>query len=121
MGKARKALLGKIALLVNILIGAVIAVDFWWNRAAQDSQLSISVLVLCSAYITIEFLRKSFLTPSRWWNTLYYLGLFAVLLPLLFKDVSWEEERLLMSRLGVFFLIIPPLLSLWAAIKDKEE
>lgn len=107
-----KKLVLYILLIVLILLG--LYVFFYYITAKDISELEtlpLSLLVTVVVYIVIQLIKRFLQENMAWYTYLYYIGLAAVVVALPFFSLQ-EGQVFALSRIGVLFLIISPLIEL---------
>ena len=112
---------GILYLLLVVLIAAALYIFFYYvmaNSITELRTLPTSFLIAVIVYILAQLIKRFIQKKMPWYNWLYYLGLFAVIIPLpLFTAQSnWLFS---VTRYGSLFLLIPPVVEFVLLLKRK--
>ena len=107
---------------ILLLIAAIYIVFYYWTAKDVDelTELPSSLLSAVVAYIAIQLLKRFIKKKIEWFDWFYYVGLIAVLLPLLMLGISpdWLFE---LTRYGSLFFIVPPVFELLSIVMKSKD
>lgn len=100
------------ALLLGMTVCTAIILGYYWMATSlQDiATLPIFVLALALVYIGLQLIKRALLKIQNWWDWTYYLGLLAIVLPVLFAKEDNQVYFHLLTDYGTLFLMLPVLL-----------
>lgn len=108
-----KVRLTKSANIVMLLIGLLITLYYWTNNsllAMKKAPLALMLLVL--VYVLLNMAKRKINNHQHWTHWIHYLGLTALIYPILLGNQGNVSSLNLITDIGVLFLIIPILLEL---------
>lgn len=108
-----KVRLTKSANIVMLLIGLLISLYYWTNStllAMKKAPLALMLLVL--VYVILNMAKRKINNRQHLSNWIHYLGLTALIYPILLGNQENVSSLNLITDIGVLFLIIPILLEL---------
>jgi hypothetical protein len=108
-------------LTLSFIISLTILFYFWVFQNDFSQKINVYVMILALAYIAIELLKKNLFKQISSWNRLYYIGLFAVIAPIVFENKMPLETLKWINHFGLFFLIIPLMFEASILIKSKKK
>lgn len=109
-----------ILLVANLILGGWVVAYYWINDSWEARvALPMPLLIPVFGYILIQILKRYLFARKNWWDWLYYLGLFAVVLPTYFMDTPNQEYFHWITDFGSFFLIVPILMDGKSWINEK--
>lgn len=94
-------------LILNLSIALFLVVFFWFYYSFESNKTPTFIMILALVYILIEMLKKNYLKIDFIWNRLYYIGLFAIIIPVAFADKLSIETIKYINQFGVLFLLSP--------------
>jgi hypothetical protein len=114
-----KSTLPKIATEFILLLIGLLIVVFAWSTAQIDEfrSIPVSVFILLIGYILLQVLKRYFFKEQNWFDWIYYLGLFGVVLPVFSHELLPETSYLFVVKLLSISLIVTPLLGLLKNIR----
>lgn len=121
MSERKKQLFYLLSLTINLILGLSIAGYFWFIRSEYTERVPTGVLFLALAYVLVEIIKKNFLSTPQLWYQSYYLGLFAIVIPLVFTEPSSALLFHLLTKWGVLLLVIPVVFALKIHIQAKQS
>jgi len=99
--------------IIGLLLSSGYIAFYYWTINSVESlrNLPTTLLTALIVYIAIQLVKRLIKRKIEWYDWLYYIGLVAVLLPLLFIGVSsdWIFD---VTKYGSLFLVLPPLIDL---------
>ncbi len=99
--------------IIGLLLSSGYIAFYYWTASSASAlrELPSTLLTALIVYITIQLLKRFIKKKIEWYDWLYYIGLIAVLLPLLFVGISsdWIFD---ITKYGSLFLVVPPLIDL---------
>ena len=111
-----KVRLTKSANIVMLLIGLLITLYYWTNNsllAMKKAPLALMLLVLLVlVYVLLNMAKRKINNQQHWTHWIHYLGLTALIYPILLGNQENVSSLNLITDIGVLFLIIPILLEL---------
>ncbi|MDX1651143.1 MAG: hypothetical protein R3277_01545 [Brumimicrobium sp.] len=109
-------------LVLALIISGTFIVYYYWtvSDASQLRDLPMSVLVYIIIYILGQLLKRYVKKNIKWYDWVYYLGLIAIVLPII-SETFLKDNILAITKYGALFLLIPPLIELaLIAIKGNK-
>jgi hypothetical protein len=108
----KKSTLPKIATEVILLLIGLLIVVFAWSAVQIDEfrSIPVSVFILLIGYILLQVLKRYFFKEQNWFDWIYYLGLFGVVLPVFSSELLPEQSYLIVVKSLSITLIATPLL-----------
>lgn len=107
-----------IMLLVLIPVSGFIAYHYWFVfDKAQLRELPTLIWSGLIVYILIQLIKRMIIKKMEWFDYSYYIALIAILLP--FVVPGNPEWLLTITRYGVLFLFISPLIELFKFAQKK--
>lgn len=114
-----KKLVLYILLIILILLGVYV---FYYYITAKEvgqlEQLPLSLLVTVVLYIVVQLIKRFVQENTAWYTYLYYIGLAAIVVALPFFSLD-PDQVFTLSRIGVLFLIISPLVEFAVLAKSS--
>ena len=109
-------------LIVALLASSAYVVLYYWTvdgNAEKLRELPTTLLSAIIVYIALQLLKRFIKKKIEWFDWFYYIGLIAVLLPLMLVTASsdWIFD---ITQYGSLFLVLPPLIELLQFIAAKK-
>ncbi len=108
-----------------LLIIGVYVVFYYWtiDELSQLRDLDSTLLSAVVIYLAIQLIKRYVKKKVSWYDWLYYIGLVAILSPLLLatSTADWLFD---LTKYGSIFILLPPLIELIALVlsgKEKED
>lgn len=97
-----------VLLIVMLLLGGII-VNYYWSNDSIESMVSIPmwVMIVTFIYILCQIGKRFVFKKQNWWDWLYYIGLFAIILPRFFATADNLSFFQLATDIGIVFLLVP--------------
>lgn len=109
--------------LIIVLLATSAYIVVYYFNVRDISQLRDLPSVLLSAiviYIVIQLVKRFIKKKVEWFDWLYYIGLVAILLPLMMFSAS-ETWIFDLTKYGSLFLLFPPIIELLKLIASKKD
>jgi len=108
--------------LVGLILSSMIIMYYWSIiDLIQLIKVPMQVMILVLIYIGLQLLKRNLVKQQNWWDWLYYIGLFAIALPIFFASPSNFELVLKFSQFGVLFLAIPIFIEGYFIVKQYHS
>ncbi len=106
---------------ISMLVLATLIVSHYWstNSFNDIKHVPTSIMIFAFAYIVLHMLKRMILKTQNWWDLIYYAGLLAMVIPVLWGTVENEKLYHQIADFGTLFLIIPILIDGWVNMKNK--
>ena len=117
-----KIRLTKTANITMLLIALLITLYYWTNStllAMKKVPLALMLLVL--AYVILHMAKRRLNQHHHWTHWIHYLGLTALIYPILLGTHENIGSLNLITDIGVLFLIIPILLELRKQKSNEDQ
>lgn len=91
---------------------AAVIIGYYWTATNLADIYSVPIFVLATSlvYIGLQLLKRIVLKIQNWWDWTYYLGLVAIVTPVLLANESNQLYFHLLTDYGTFFLLLPAIL-----------
>lgn len=100
-------------LVIILLLTSIYVVFYYWSVSEIEDLRSLPSILLTAIviYIAVQLIKRFVRKKIAWYDWFYYVGLVAVLLPLMTFTASgdWIFD---VTKYGSFFLVFPPLVEL---------
>lgn len=109
-------------LLILLRLGFGVAIIiYYWNfiDGSEVMKVPVVVMIYCMLYIALQIAKRYVLKEQLWYDWLYYIGLSAILIPVLVTNDSNSNLMNMLADMGVLFFAIPLLLEGQTLIKPK--
>lgn len=94
--------------LGSAILGFLIILYYWQNTTLISLQEPpIYLMVFAMSYILLQILKRYAFSGQNWWDWLYYIGLFSMLLALFFAQESSLVFFSWFTQIGTFFFLVP--------------
>lgn len=109
-------------LVFVLIVSAVFIIIYYMLAKTMDDlrNLPAYFLLVVVAYIGAQLIKQLIHKKRPWYNWLYYLGLIAIVVPLPLFSVE-SESVFTITRVGAFFLLIPPIIELYLLSKNRKK
>lgn len=112
----------RFVLVVILLLTSLYVVFYYWSASEIEDLRSLSSVLLTAIviYIAVQLIKRFVRKKIAWYDWFYYVGLVAVLLPLMTFTASgnWIFD---VTKYGSFFLVFPPFVELLELIGTKKK
>lgn len=101
--------------MLTLVLSVFIGFYYWSNQTLESIRyLPLQILIAAFSYILLQIVKRRFIRPLNrvWWDWLYYPGLLVMVLPMYWADEQHLFYWLLLSDVGILFLVITPILDL---------
>lgn len=108
--------------LVGLILSSMI-IMYYWSIAdiTQLIRVPMQVMILVLIYIGLQLLKRNVVKKQNWWDWLYYIGLFAIALPIFFTKETNYDLTLKLAQFGVLFLAIPIFIEGYFIVKQNHS
>jgi hypothetical protein len=107
--------------LSMLSVATLIISHYWSTNYFQDiKQVPKTVMIYAFVYIILHMAKRIVLKTQKWWDSIYYLGLLAMVIPVLWGDLENESMFHKISDFGTLFLIVPILIDGWIITKEQN-
>lgn len=109
-------------ILAKLFLAATITLYFWnVNTLVEITKLPLYVLILTVVYIGLQMVTRRFSKKQNWWDWIYYIGLAAIMLPVVMAKPENEKIFHLLTDFGILFLLLPVLIDGYYFVKNQKE
>lgn len=113
----------KIIAAILLFVLSIYVVIYYWSLSTLEElrELPSSLLTVVIAYLAIQLLKRQIIKTMNWYDWLYYIGLIAILSPLVLvtSTADWLFD---LTKYGSHFLLLPPFIEIiLLAMKGKES
>lgn len=113
----------KIIAAILLFVLSIYVVIYYWSLSTLEElrELPSTLLTVVIAYLAIQLLKRQIIKTMNWYDWLYYVGLVAILSPLVLvtSTADWLFD---LTKYGSLFLLLPPLIEIiLLAMKGKES
>ena len=109
-------------ILAKLFLSATIVLYFWnVNTLVEITKLPLYVLILTVVYIGFQMVTRRFSNKQNWWDWIYYIGLAAIMLPVVMAKPENEKIFHLLTDFGILFLLLPVLIDGYNFVKNQKE
>lgn len=112
----------RFVLIVVLLLTSIYIVFYYWSASELEDLRDLPSILLTTVviYIAVQLIKRFVRKKVAWYDWFYYLGLIAVLLPLMTFTASgdWIFD---VTKYGSFFLVFPPLVELLELIATNKK
>lgn len=109
-------------ILAKLFLAATITLYFWnVNTLVEITKLPLYVLILTVVYIGLQMVTRRFSKKQNWWDWIYYIGLAAIMLPVVMAKPENEKIFHLLTDFGILFLLFPVLIDGYYFVKNQKE
>ena len=109
-------------ILAKLFLAATIILYFWnVNTLVEITKLPLYVLILTVVYIGFQMVTRRFSKKQNWWDWIYYIGLAAIILPVVMAKPENEKIVHLLTDFGILFLLLPVLIDGYYFVKNQKE
>lgn len=109
-------------ILAKLFLAATIVLYFWnVNTLVEITKLPLYVLILTVVYIGFQMVTRRFSKKQNWWDWIYYIGLAAIMLPVVMAKPENEKIFHLLTDFGILFLLLPVLIDGFYFVKNQKE
>ena len=109
-------------ILAKLFLAATIVLYFWnVNTLVEITKLPLYVLILTVVYIGFQMVTRRFSKKQNWWDWIYYIGLAAIMLPVVMAKPENEKIFHLLTDFGILFLLLPVLIDGYNFVKNQKE
>lgn len=109
-------------ILAKLFLAATITLYFWnVNTLVEITKLPLYVLILTVVYIGLQMVTRRFSKKQNWWDWIYYIGLAAIMLPVVMAKPENEKIFHLLTDFGILFLLLPVLIDGYNFVKNQKE
>ena len=109
-----------ILLLILLVSGVFIFIHYLVNKDFDSLILTpVYVFIVCLIYIALQVVKRYLFKEQHWWDWLYYIGLLAVVLPVLTGTLENLETMHLVASIGSVFFVLPVLLDVYQLTKKS--
>jgi hypothetical protein len=109
-------------ILAKLFLAAMIILYFWnVNTLVEITKLPLYVLILTVVYIGFQMVTRRFSKKQNWWDWIYYIGLAAIMLPVVMAKPENEKIFHLLTDFGILFLLFPVLIDGYNFVKNQKE
>jgi hypothetical protein len=109
-------------ILAKLFLAATIVLYFWnVNTLVEITKLPLYVLILTVLYIGFQMVTRRFSKKQNWWDWIYYIGLAAIILPVVMAKPENEKIVHLLTDFGILFLLLPVLIDGYYFVKNQKE
>ncbi len=96
-----------------LLIGLLITLYYWTNSSLLAmKKVPLALMLLVLVYVLLNMAKRKINNQQHWTHWIHYLGLTALIYPILLGNHENVSSLNLITDIGVLFLIIPILLEL---------
>jgi hypothetical protein len=101
-----------ILILIGMVACAAVIIGYYWTATNLVDIYSVPIFVLATSlvYIGLQLLKRIVLKIQNWWDWTYYLGLVAIVAPVLLANESNQLYFHLLTDYVTFFLLLPAIL-----------
>ncbi len=101
-----------VLILIGMIACATVIIGYYWTVTELTDIYSVPVFVLATSlvYIGLQLIKRIVLKIQNWWDWTYYLGLIAIVAPVLLANESNQIYFHLLTDYGTFFLLLPVIL-----------
>lgn len=101
-----------VLILIGMVACATVIIGYYWTATNLVDIYSLPIFVLATSlvYIGLQLLKRIVLKIQNWWDWTYYLGLVAIVAPVLLANESNQLYFHLLTDYGTFFLLLPVIL-----------
>jgi hypothetical protein len=98
-----------ILLLIGMVVCASIIIGYYWiAKVLTDIYIvPIFILAISLVYIGLQLIKRIVLKVQNWWDWTYYIGLIAIVSPVLLANESNQIYFHLLTDYATFFLLFP--------------
>ena len=109
-------------ILAKLFLASTIVLYFWnVNTLVEITKLPLYVLILTVVYIGFQMVTRRFSKKQNWWDWIYYIGLAAIMLPVVMAKPENEKIFHLLTDFGILFLLLPVLIDGFYFVKNQKE
>ena len=101
-----------VLVLIGMAACAAVIIGYYWTATKLPDIYSVPIFVLATSlvYIGLQLLKRIVLKIQNWWDWTYYIGLVAIVAPVLLANESNQLYFHLLTDYGTFFLLLPAVL-----------
>ncbi|MFT7343601.1 MAG: formate hydrogenlyase subunit 3/multisubunit Na+/H+ antiporter MnhD subunit [Lentimonas sp.] len=108
--------------LAMAVVGGLIISHYWSSEQfSAIKQVPVALMVTILIYIGLHFFKRLIFRELIWWDWLYYIALFSIVLPVLFANSQNENLFHWLVDLGTMFFIIPLAFDVKQMIKSRKK
>jgi hypothetical protein len=109
-------------ILAKLVLATTISWYFWnVNTLLEITKLPLYVLILTVVYIGFQMVTRRFSKKQNWWDWIYYIGLAAIMLPVVMAKPENEKMFHWLTDFGILFLLLPVLIDGYYFVKNQKE
>lgn len=112
----------RFVLIIVLLLTSSYVVFYYWSASELEDLRNLPSILLTAIviYIAVQLIKRFVRKKVAWYDWFYYLGLVAVLLPLMTFSASgdWVFD---VTKYGSLFLVFPPLVELLELIGTNKK
>lgn len=109
-------------ILAKLSLASTILWYYWnVNTLVEITKLPLYVLILTVVYIAFQMLTRRLSKKQNWWDWIYYIGLAAIMLPVVMAKPENEKMFHLLTDFGILFLLLPVLIDGYSFVKNQKE